>query len=167
MIWCLGCVVTCFTIVPTFYETENLILQFNSGERPDLVLGVTVILYRSHWCRILGRSEPERAGGQRYLLFAGRKLDDETLAPAPALADESVWRETIHWTGAGTPGHREAGSSLLRCDLSQWLRGRGTWIISGTHWHTSGPRREASDHYQQIVINILFRATTSVPGDEH
>ena len=38
--------------------------------------------------------EPERAGGQRYLLFAGRKLDDETLAPAPALADASVWRET-------------------------------------------------------------------------
>ena len=115
---------------PTFYETRksNFAIQFWPQTRFSPWRHCDLISIA-----LMQNSRTERAGGQRYLLFAGRKLDDETLAPAPALADESVWRETIHWTRAGTPGHREAGSSLLRCDLSQWLRGRGTWIISGTH----------------------------------
>ena len=134
-------------------KQENLICN-SIPDRPDLVLGVTVILYRSYWCRILGRSE--RESGQRYLLFAGRKLD-ETLTPAPALADggvRSVWRPYR--------GHRERDRGRgLSWDLSQWVRGPGTRIIA--HWHRALDQRIISDHYREIVINILLRPTTSVP----
>ena len=145
MIWCLGCVVTCFTIVPTFYETENLILQFNSGERPDLVLGVTVILYRSHWCRILGRREradrdiyclPGESwmmrhwlrlrlwrmrvcGGRRYI---GQELAlRDTERPGPRSSD-AIWV-----SGCGDAG---PGSLAAHTDIHRGPGGRPVTIIS-------------------------------------